>query len=624
MTKSNQAGFRLSIKHHLVMLVLVAVIPLMLFATGLVKYLSEEGSQTLEVNLLGTTKALRAAVDEQIISMSSSLTMLGEVEDFGPSRIEYLHTQLRHFVENHPGWDSISFTDTDGVQVFNTASAYGKKLPSLKKEEFFRETLKTKATVISGYRVGSVTQEPIISVATPVMRDQTVIYVLVASMKLKSFSRFFRSHNLPSAWTATILDEHGRVLATSDTSLTPGNIAGPELTKKTKQHGSKIFYNPEGEGKKVLGSTSQSKLTGWTIVLGLPDEGNLFSYQKTVKLIMIGGALLTLMSIFFALYLGRRISKPILAISESAKALGEGKALGEIKTSLAEAHDVNQALKLAAIERGENEEKIKALYGQAQEAVAIRDTFMSVASHELKTPLTTLKLQFQMLDRLMTKKETLTREELSKPLSRIQGQYSRLLRLVDDLLDVSRISSGKMDYHPEVFDLVSFTDEILHQFADETKKSGSEISLVGVDKLTGNWDKHRLEQVIVNLITNSIKYGNGKPVSLSILEENNSAILEVKDNGLGISAEDLPKVFQKFERVGDRRKAQGLGLGLWIVQKIVEGLGGSITVTSTLGEGSAFKLTLPLVQVQMDAAEIVSLNLSATKTENQMGNQTTH
>lgn len=128
---------KLSIRHHLVGLVLVAVIPVVLFAAGLVGYLSKERSKTLEVNLLGTTKALNAAVDEQMIAMRSSLNMLSEVEDFMPSRIQYLHTRLRHFVKSHPAWDSITFADTSGVQIFNTAKDMEFDYPGLKMKSFF-------------------------------------------------------------------------------------------------------------------------------------------------------------------------------------------------------------------------------------------------------------------------------------------------------------------------------------------------------------------------------------------------------------------------------------------------------------------------------------------------------
>lgn len=594
MNKTPGPQMKLSIRHHLIVLVLVAVIPVVVFSAVLVSYLSQQRSQALEVNLLGTTKALNSAVDEQIISMTSSLTMLSEVEDFGPSRIQYLHQRLRHFVNSHPGWVSIALTDTSGVQIFNTHKSYSTKLPRLNGEKFFKEMLATKEAVISGYRLDSISQEPVISVAAPVKRNGYVIYGFIASMDLRSFSRFFSSRNLPSQWKALIVDRDSRVLAASKKSMVSiGEVASNSIREKAKLSGSHTYTEVSKFGKKTFGSTSKSKITGWTIVLDLPDDGLLYAYKKTIFFILMGGGLLLVLSILFAIFIGRKISKPILAISNSAKALGQGQTLREIRTSLSEIQDVNIALKLAAVQRTENEDKIRSLYDEAQQAVSIRDTFMSVASHELKTPLTSLNLQLQMLDRLLVKKETISRDELYKPFSRIQDQVKRLGLLVDDLLDVSRISSGKMEYHPEVFDLVVLTNEIVHQF-DHHAQTGTTITVKSGANLVGNWDRHRLEQVIVNLLTNAIKYGNSKPITVSIIEEGHHAIIEVQDQGFGISPEDLGKIFEKFERVGDRQKASGLGLGLWIVNKIVEGLGGSISVESVLNTGSTFRVKLPI------------------------------
>ena len=154
-----------------------------------------------------------------------------------------------------------------------------------------------------------------------------------------------------------------------------------------------------------------------------------------------------------------------------------------------------------------------------------------------------------------------------------------------------------------------FLEEVVQQFDDETQKKGCPITLDGPSLLLGSWDKHRLEQVLVNLITNGIKYGNGKPISIKVMDQMKSVIIEVKDQGLGIAQEDLPKVFQKFERLGDRKKASGLGLGLWIVRKIVEGLNGSIEVSSRLGVGSTFRIELPLGEARQNSSEVLALNI---------------
>jgi signal transduction histidine kinase len=610
MNKSESTSKKLSIRHHLIGLVLITVIPVVFFASGLVAYLAQQRSEALQNNLIGTTKALNAAIDEQIVSVVSSLKILSEVEDFHPDKIQYLHKRLRRFVDHQQDWSHIAFVDTRGTQIFNTASDFGKKQPRLNSEKTFRKMLATGDTVISGYQTG----EDVITVSVPVKNDGMILYALVGSLKLSSFSRLLNSQQLPNNWTASIMDKDANILAHSKNENFIGKKANPKLSEKTHWEESHNFNDLTVAGKKTFGASSHSKITGWTIVLRIPDDGHLFTYWKSISFIILGGAFLLSLSIFLALYLSRTISDPIHALAKSAKALGQGSELQDLKSSYQEVEDVGEALKQASLQRGRNEEKIQMLYNKAQDAVKLRDTFLSVASHELKTPITTLKLQFQMLDRLLTKKDSIPKEDLEKPIFRVLDQLRRLTLLIDDLLDVSRINSGKMEYHSEPFDLITFVNDVVQQFEGEANKANSPMIITGPVSLTGAWDRHRLEQVVVNLITNAIKYGNAKPITITVSENDGNAVIEVRDHGVGISSANLGRIFDRYERVGDDKSISGLGLGLWIVKQILEGLGGDITVDSQLGEGSVFTVIVPRSQEDMvQLQKIVDLNLSQSK-----------
>lgn len=599
---------KLSIKHHLIGLVLIAVIPVVFFAAGLVTFLAQQRSEALEANLLGTTRALSSAIDEQIVSVLSSLKILSEVEDFHPDSIQYLHKRLRKFVSNQKDWGPISFVDPRGEQIFNTSASFGKKLPRLNTDPAFQEMLRSGKTVISGFRKD---QESVI-MTVPVKKENIILYAIVGTLKVSSFSRLLELQELPPNWYAAILDKDAKILAQtfSEARNHIGKKASSDLSQKIKREDSYTFNDVNKKGNKAFGASSHSKITGWTVVLRIPDDGNLFTYWKSLHLIIVGGSLLLILSIIFALYLGRKISAPILSLAQSAKSLGQGKPIQELNTSLQEAIDVNAALILASLERGENEEKIKQLYDKAQEAVKLRDTFLSVASHELKTPITTLQLQFQMIERVVRKKEVVPRHELEKPFIRMLSQLKRLTLLIDDLLDVTRINAGKMEYHPEKFDLIPFLQDLVLQLEGEAAKVGSVMSFDGPKELIGKWDKHRLEQVIVNLMTNAIKYGNAKPISLAVKSSETEAIIEVRDQGLGIPAEHIGKIFERFERVDASRNISGLGLGLWIVKRILEGLGGTIEVASSVGVGSVFTVRIPLLKTDPSVAQILSANLS--------------
>lgn len=584
---------KLSILHHLVGLVLIAIIPVMLFASGLMFYLAQQRSQILENNILSTSKVFVTAVDENLVSVVTSLRILSESEGFEADTVQFLHKRLSRFVKNEQDWDHISFVDTSGVQIFHTSFPFGRKLPRLFHEDYFRLMMKTGAPVISGFRP----DEKAIVVSVPVKRDGVILYALVGSIKLSSFTKLLKTQSLPKNWTAAILDGQMNYIAHSRSSeIFTGKKASQVFIDKAnaKSEGAYGFSYKNEDGAETFGAIANSKISNWKIILRIPDDGHLFTSWKTIFYIMIGGSLLVCLSLIVALLIAKKITKPLRDLTQSAKDLGRGSSISEIHTSLSEVLEVNEALIAAQKKRKLNEEKIQELYIQAQDAVRIRDTFMSVASHELKTPITTIKLQFQLLGRLMKRNETISRTELEKPITRVDSVVNRLNDLIDDLLDVSRISAGKLTYNPENIFLGPFTHEVIQNLEEEAVKNGSAIFFRQEGTVSGEWDKHRLEQVLINLISNAIKYGKSNPIFVSVKSENGRAVIEVKDHGMGISEENLPKIFDRFERVGNHNGITGLGLGLWIVKKILEGFNGTISVRSKTGEGSTFTVSLPL------------------------------
>lgn len=233
---------------------------------------------------------------------------------------------------------------------------------------------------------------------------------------------------------------------------------------------------------------------------------------------------------------------------------------------------------------------------EAQKAVNARDEFLSIASHELKTPLTTLALQTQLLNRLIEqgRLNTLSKEKQQDMLRISRQHLERLSLLIDSLLDVSRIGAGKLALQKVDINLYDLLNDIIQHFQMEFKEKGCAVSLVGDTKIVGHWDKLRLEQVIVNLISNAIKFGAGKPIAVKTFVENGKAKFTVRDMGIGISKENQNRIFERFERAVSVNSFGGLGLGLYIVKELVETHGGHISVESELGEGATFIVELPL------------------------------
>lgn len=235
------------------------------------------------------------------------------------------------------------------------------------------------------------------------------------------------------------------------------------------------------------------------------------------------------------------------------------------------------------------------LLAELRSAVAARDEFLSVASHELKTPLTPLALKIDTLERLIRNPSSAnSTERLTAALETMRKQLKRLNALIGDLLDVSRIGAGRLSLSPERLDLVALVREVTARVEDQARKLGCPLRLAAPEgPLWGQWDPMRLEQVVFNLLDNAVKYGRGRPVEVEVEPRPDGARLRITDHGIGIAEDDLQRIFRRFERAVSDRNYGGLGLGLYIVRTLVEAMGGTIGVESTPGQGARFTVTLP-------------------------------
>ena len=234
------------------------------------------------------------------------------------------------------------------------------------------------------------------------------------------------------------------------------------------------------------------------------------------------------------------------------------------------------------------------LYDDAKKAIEVRDEFLSIASHELRTPLTPLKMQIQAVARQLEKDSAnLTPERLIKMVETSDRQITRLSVLIDDLLDVTRISAGKLSLNKEYFSMKEMINDVIGQYSQQFKSSQSQVELVIEGDMMGYWDKVRIEQVIINLLTNAAKYAPNRPVLTKISKHDGIIKIQVTDQGPGISLENQDRIFKRFERVSDKSNIGGLGLGLYICKQIVEAHRGNIYVESILGQGSTFTVELP-------------------------------
>lgn len=229
-----------------------------------------------------------------------------------------------------------------------------------------------------------------------------------------------------------------------------------------------------------------------------------------------------------------------------------------------------------------------------REALEARDTFLSVAAHELRTPLTSMALRLQALLRQAG-------IDAEGPLSRrvlaygeiAQRQLRRLTTLVNALLDVSRIAAGRFQIERESLDLVAVVREVVERFEPQASRAGSPLIVDGPSELPASLDRLRVEQILTNLLDNALKYGPGRPVRIGVRGDARQVVLTVADEGIGIAAQDLARIFERFERAVSAQHYGGLGLGLYITRTLVQAMGGTIRANSEPGRGATFSVELP-------------------------------
>jgi signal transduction histidine kinase/FixJ family two-component response regulator len=237
------------------------------------------------------------------------------------------------------------------------------------------------------------------------------------------------------------------------------------------------------------------------------------------------------------------------------------------------------------------------LFQEMQEAVRLRDDFLTVAAHELRTPLTTLRLQLGALTQRAAKENIAP--DFASRLERCQRQTRRLATLVEGLLDVTRLASGEMVLQPERFDLSELVAEVVERHAAEAQGARCEVRLEATPGLWGRWDRLRVDQAVSSLMNNALKFGSGHPVHVVVAREGAMARVEVRDRGIGIPPDQLERIFERFGRAVSSRSYGGLGLGLYLARRAAEAHGGRVWAQARDGGGATFLLELPL-----DTAEV--------------------
>jgi signal transduction histidine kinase len=244
----------------------------------------------------------------------------------------------------------------------------------------------------------------------------------------------------------------------------------------------------------------------------------------------------------------------------------------------------------------------------AEEELRLRDEFLSVASHELKTPLTSLQLEVEGLMRRVRRAghTPIAADSITARLESADAQAERLARLINQLLDVTRMTAGRLQLDLEEVDLAEVVRTVVAQSRQALDQAACALQVEAPEPVPGRWDRTRVEQLVTNLMGNACKYGAGHPIEVTVNGSATEGQLVVRDQGIGIAPGDQARIFDRFERAASEREFGGLGLGLWICRSIAVALGGEISVVSAPGQGSTFTVRLPRSGPALTAPVVVA------------------
>jgi PAS domain S-box-containing protein len=258
---------------------------------------------------------------------------------------------------------------------------------------------------------------------------------------------------------------------------------------------------------------------------------------------------------------------------------------------------------VAHVDRGESIDAsgpaltaIRTRLQELQRAVGARDEFIATVAHELRNPIAPLTFQVRLAlnkaEQLAAGGTPVSVEWIQTQLRGVEQRLHRLLETLDRLLDVSRLSTGRIDLQAEPMNLADVVREVVDGFDAELAVARCKLTLSARGVATGSWDRLRVEQVVRNLLSNAIRFGAGRPIEVTVDADHDFASVAIRDHGIGIAADQQAKIFERFER-GAERRSGGFGVGLWIVRNICAAMGGVVSVDSTLGEGACFTVMLP-------------------------------
>jgi signal transduction histidine kinase len=587
----------LRLRSHLVTLVLAAVAPVLIFAAIIVWQDLVERREILDRGMRNTATAISLGIDGEVRESLAVLETLASSPFLDSEDFRSFYDLCVRAMARRPTAYVILF-DATGRPLVHSSRAYGSPAPNpvtgtkpagadrryvdvpFGGGDQVKQAFATGATVISDLFVSLVTLAPRVSLDLPVVRDGGTRYVLEMSIDAQEFARLLAVQPAARDSILSLVDRRGVIVArTLDAEQNIGRRAAPDLAEAVARAASGGSAGTTLEGKPVYRALVRSGLTGWTTSLDVEKSVALAPLTESIALLTGGAALAVLLGLLAALLVGKRIQRPIAQLAGAAEALARGEPAELDIAAVRELQDLHRALVAA----GASARTV----AQAEAASRAKDEFLAMLSHELRNPLAALTSAAHVL-----KLADPSAEAAVKARRIVERQTKQMTRLVNDLLDISRIKLGKLALDTERLDLGDAVGRLTNVWRASGRFERHRVSL----EVAPAWvdaDRARIEQITANLLDNALKFTPpGKAIRITVGLEAGDAVLRVADEGSGLAAEDTKRVFELF--VSHDANAGGLGIGLALVKRLAELHGGAVAVASEgPAKGATFTVRLP-------------------------------
>lgn len=571
---------------------LLGTLPMLAFAVALLWQQWTTHQQATHRSLERTAQAVALSVERELNGSKRQLEHIGQAPSLQPGQLAIFHGYLQRLIRPHSEWDNLALVDPQGTPLLDANVPLGMPMPRAEGLDF-RVAVLTGTATVSDLYISPHTGRPAVVVAQPVQRDGRIVWVLAGRLADAKLRRLLYEPAHETSLLTTVMDGQGLIIARSqDFDRFFGTPASPDMLGLVRAEPHGMGRAQTADGRKFLFAWQRLD-NGWTVSAGVDPAALKATLLESLSAAAGAGALLLLLGLASATWLSRRIGAAIDQAAENAITMAQAlpvaathSPISQVNRLLAAHQEASRRLTQTALERNEAMERMRA-------EVRRRDEFLSMLAHELRNPLAPLGHALWLLEH----SPRLDAQD-QRRVAVARSQARQLHRLVDDLLDASRLINGKITLKPEPLSLRELVERAAEAMQPLAEAEGQQLVVeLPADPVTLIADGERISQVLHNLLGNAVKFGRPQgTLRVTLQDTPQEAVVSVSDEGTGIEPGRLEELFLPFCQIEPdmARSKGGLGLGLTIARQLVQMHGGSLSAHSAgLGQGATFTLRLP-------------------------------